>query len=67
LFIGKPAYESMEGSRSAKVFIYNHSNYYSKAEVIDISAGFETSIALTKKISETYPKPFSECEINDIL
>jgi len=66
LFIGKPDYyESMEGSRSAKVFIYNHSNYYSKAELIDISAGFETNIALTKKISETYPKPFSECEIKD--
>jgi len=66
LFIGKPDYyESMEGSRSAKVFIYNHSNYYSESEVIDISGGFETNIALSKKISETYPKPYSACEIKD--
>jgi len=70
LFIGKPDYyESMKGSRSAKVFIYNHSNYYSENEVIDISAGFETgfetNIALTKKISETYPKPYSACEIKN--
>jgi len=66
LFIGKPDYyESMEGSRSAKVFIYNQSNYYSESEVIDISGGFETNIALSKKISETYPKPYSACEIKD--
>jgi len=66
LFIGKlDLYESMVGTHSAKVFIYNHSNYYSESEVIDISGGFETNIALTKKISETYPKPYSACEIKD--
>jgi len=58
----------MKGSRSAKVFIYNQSNHYSKSEVIDISVGFETNIALTKKISETYPKPYSACDIKqDIM
>ena len=55
----------MEGSRSAKVFIYNQSNYYSESEVIEISGGFETNIVLSKKISETYPKPYSACEIKD--
>jgi len=66
LFIGKPDYyKTIGGSRSAKVFIYNHNNHYSKSEVIDISVGFETNIALTKKISETYPKPYSACEIKD--
>jgi len=52
-------------SRSANVFIYNQSNYYSESEVIDISGGFETNIVLSKKISETYPKPYSSCEIKD--
>jgi len=66
LFIGKhDLYQSMVGTHSAKVFIYNHSNYYSESEAIDISGGFETNIALTKKISETYPKPYSACEIKD--
>jgi hypothetical protein len=66
LFIGKrDDYKTMEGSRSAKVFIYNHSNHYSESEVIDISGGFETNIVLSKRISETYPKPYSTCEIKD--
>ena len=55
----------MEGSRSAKIFIYNHSNYYSENEGIDISGGYETNIALSKKISEMYVKPYSDCEIKD--
>jgi hypothetical protein len=64
LFIGKPEYyKTILGSRSAKIFIYNHSNHYSESEEIDISSGSETDIILSKKISETYPKPYSECEI----
>jgi hypothetical protein len=55
----------MEGSRSAKVFIYNHSNYYSESDGIDVSGGFETNIAVSKKISETYAKPYSDCEIKN--
>jgi hypothetical protein len=64
LFIGKPEYyKTIEQSLSANIFIYNHSNHYSETEGIVISDGFETNIALSKKISETYPKPYSECEI----
>ena len=55
----------MEGSRSAKIFIYNHSNYISESEGIDISGGYETNIALSKKVSETYVKPYSDCEIKN--
>ncbi len=66
MFIGKPEYyETIRGSRSAKIFIYNHSNHYSVSEEIHISSGSETDIILSKKISETYPKPYSECEIKD--
>jgi len=66
LFIGKPEYfKTIRGSRSAKIFIYNHSNYHSVSEEIHISSGSETDIILSKKISETYPKPYSECEVRD--
>ncbi len=65
LFIGKPDYYKTTESRSAIIFIYNQSNYYSESEGISISGGFVTDIALSKKISETYPKPYSECEIKD--
>ncbi len=66
LFIGKSDYyETATKSRSSIIFIYNHSNYYSDSEGITISGGFETNIALSKKISETYPKPYSECEIKN--
>jgi len=66
LFIGKPDYyKTIEESRSANIFIYNHSNHYSESEGVVISGGFVTDIALSKKISETYPKPYSECEIKD--
>jgi len=66
LFIGKPNYyQTREGSRSAKVFIYNHSNYYSESDGIDVSGGFETNIAVSKKISEIYPKPYSDCQIKN--
>jgi len=66
LIIGKPDYyKTILGSRSAKVFIYNHSNHYSESDEIHISSGSVTDIILSKKISETYPKPYSECEIKD--
>jgi len=66
LFIGKPDYyKTIRESRSAKIFIYNNSNHYSESEEIDISSGSETDIILSKKISDTYPKPYSECEFKD--
>ncbi len=66
MFIGKPDYyERVANTPSAIIFIYNHSNYYSENEGIVIPGGFDTNIMLSKKISETYPKPYSECEIKD--
>ena len=66
MFIGKPDYyERVANTPSAIIFIYNHSNYYSESDEIDVSSGSETDIILSKKISETYPKPYSECEIKD--
>jgi hypothetical protein len=66
LFIGKPDdYETVSKSPSVITFIYNHSNYYSENEGIVIPGGFGTDIIISKKISETYPKPYSECEIKD--
>ena len=54
LFVGKQEYyESFSTNVGAQLFIYNQSTVYSETEGIEVAAGFETSIAVTKKISET--------------
>ena len=66
LFIGKPYdYLSLEENRGAKIYIYNHSNYFSESESLEISGGFETNIGLIKRISESYIRPYSDCQIYD--
>jgi hypothetical protein len=64
LFVGKPEYyESFSTNVGAQLFIYNQSTVYSETEGTEVAAGFETSIAITKKISETLLYPYSDCQI----
>ena len=65
LFVGKPDYYmSFSNTYGAILHIYNHSTVYSEAESIGVAASAETSIVLTKKITQSLLSPYSDCEID---
>ncbi len=66
LYVGKPdTYHSSTDSRSATVYVYNHSSFYVDTDATLASGGFATNIILSKQISEMYVKPYSSCEIKN--
>ena len=65
LYIGKPDYYmSFSNTYGAQLHIYNHSTVYSEAEGMEVAASAETSIVLTKKITQSLLSPYSDCEID---
>ena len=57
-------YASITSTYGARVFIYNHSTLYTDSQGLDVPVGKETNIALSKQVSKSLKKPFSDCVIN---
>ena len=65
LLVGKPSYyDSFSDSIGAKIFIGNHSTLLSDSDAVDVAAGTDTNILLSKKFIERLNSPYSECLVD---